>query len=433
MGLKLLRWWKQNYYVCHCKKYEAHASNIDVLHLHICLCRTKKKTGNNRQSQLTWQTSLEVLRVLLMENLRIPFFPFWDRLLLNGALLLTYLCNCIVVEKFLSICTTFNRNQILFELTKSILLHKLWRKNVKNENEVRMTLISSNQLQSSLTVLFFVLSFVFSFWIGSEFQSRNHLSLNAIIDYYASFFHALKQRSARFSYRMMPFCLFCCLYNGRSFIWTKKNNHYKRHSFNICCVGVENTRKWWEIFDNGMSSIRMYVNTCRNSRFFLPIFSLALFWTHLQRTGQLVSNSKVVFIFACSIIIFYWIFMSSFQFQTLLSTMSRNRFDSLFFLSSSIFHFFFLSLRKLFFVSKSSVGAFFSFNIDYYLCFCVFQVQAKYFLCFSFNKKILPIHGNWKKMRKMPAEKYKRNTKTTKTLKVSKNTQKKAECKEWQM
>lgn len=60
MALKLLRWLKQNYYVCHCKKHEAHASNIDVLHLHICLCRTKKKTRNNRQSQLTWQKSLDV-------------------------------------------------------------------------------------------------------------------------------------------------------------------------------------------------------------------------------------------------------------------------------------------------------------------------------------------------------------------------------------
>lgn len=102
--------------------------------------------------------------------------------------------------------------------------------------------------------------------------------------------------------------------------------------------------------------------------------------SYLQRTGQLVSNSKVVSMFACSNNTLLNIHVNSFPFRTLLLTMSCNQFDSIcFFFHRQFSASSFLSLRKLFFVSKKFSRSFFP---QHQLCFYVFQVQAKYFVCF---------------------------------------------------
>lgn len=203
-----------------------------ILMLHVqCthLIVPNNKSGNNRQSQLTRQTFLESFAHSFDEKLRIFFhsilrsIPFELSLLFN--LSLSLYCSRVVSLNFHHLQSVLNpyRSHRADPTTQIV-----------DENEVRMTLISSNQLESSPTVsallcsLFYIQSihskWKMSFEIlnGWPFQSHHHLSLNAVIDYYASFFHALKQRSDRFSYGMISVCLFCHLYNGRTFLWTKK-------------------------------------------------------------------------------------------------------------------------------------------------------------------------------------------------------------------
>lgn len=114
---------------------------------------------------------------------------------------------------------------------------------------------------------------------------------------------------------MMPFCLFFCLYNRRSFIWKKKQIKIiitkdilstLRTGEN---VGKYSTMEWARFV---CMSIRAEIVD-----FFFPLFLFRFVQNPFaaKRSTSIqypVSNSEVVFIFACSIIlILYWIFMST--------------------------------------------------------------------------------------------------------------------------
>lgn len=129
MGLKLLRWWKKNYYVCHCMKYNVHESNIDVSTTHLVVPSTK--SGNNRQSQLTRQMSLEVCARSFdkKKNSWNSFFsirrsaPFKLSLPFNLSLQL-YCCRVVSLNFHL----LESKPNLFRTLYVPILLYKLWMK-----------------------------------------------------------------------------------------------------------------------------------------------------------------------------------------------------------------------------------------------------------------------------------------------------------------
>lgn len=218
------------------------------------------------------------------------------------------------------------------------------------------------------------------------------MSLNAIIDYYASFFHALKQRSDRFSYGIIPFYAYFVVFKTEGFSFQQnKNNYYKRHSFNICCVDVKNRRKWWKIFNNRMSSFRIILNMSRRAEivnFFSPIFISVSFLNLFEANRSTDIHNTLLNIH-----------INSFPFQT----MACDRFYLFFFLPFIVnFPLLFFSLwENSFLYPKCWVKAFFLFNIDYVFLYFKFKRNTLKLFSFGLMKKKT---FNWRQTGKNPAQ-----------------------------
>lgn len=121
----------------------------------------------------------------------------------------------------------------------------------------------------------------------------------------------LNRRSDRFSYGLIPFFAYFVDFKAEGLSFEQKKNKIIIITKDILptsvvLTDVKNRSKLWKILDNIVEWVRFNImSRCVKiaTLFFHFTLSVSLFGTHSQRTGQLVSNSKVVcfFLFVCSV------------------------------------------------------------------------------------------------------------------------------------